>query len=90
MAQADYSDYNRLGSVGSAFEKQGQADLQDEISRYNFNQDSPRDALADYMALIGGGQQGGAKTSSQPIYSDAFGKYLGYAGTAANIYGNLF
>jgi len=90
MAQADYQDLSQLGQVGAAYEGQGQAELQDQINRYNFEQQAPRDALQQYMATIGGGSYGNSQTTSQPIYSNPFGEGLGMASTAAGIAGNLW
>ena len=90
MAEADYGDLERLGAVGGAFEAQGGAELQDQISRYYGEQQAPRDALKEYMALVAGGKYGGGTQASKPIYSDTMGKYLSYAGTGASIAGGLF
>ena len=90
MAQADYTDLSQLGTVGGAFEQQGQAELQDRINRFMQQQTAPRDALKEYMATIGGGTYGGQSTTQQPIYSDPFGQALGTAATVAGIGGSLF
>ncbi len=90
MANYDYGDLERLGSVGGAFEAQGQAELQDRINRFQIGQQAPRDALREYMATIGGGSAGGRATTTAPTYSDSFGKYLSYGAKGAGIAGSLF
>ena len=90
IAASDYNDFERLGSVGGAFEAQGEAELQDRIRRFDFNQNAPRDALREFMATVGGGSYGGTSTTAQPIYSDPFAKYLGYGAQGAGIAGSLF
>ena len=90
MAELDYGDLQRLGAVGGAREKLAQAELQEDISRFGYQQDAPRQALREFMATVGGGQYGGGETTAQPLYSDPFATGLGYAGTAAGIAGSLF
>jgi|APSaa5957512535_1039671.scaffolds.fasta_scaffold00673_4 hypothetical protein len=90
IAASDYSDFERLGSVGGAFEAQGQAELADRIQRHDFNQQAPRDALREFMANVGGGSYGSSSSTTRPIYSDPFAKYLGYGASGAGIAGSLF
>ena len=90
MASADYGDLTKLGQVGSAYEGQGRAELQDQINRYIHAQQAPRDALKEYMASIGGGSYGGSSTQQQPIYSNPFGEALGMGASAAGIAGSLW
>jgi hypothetical protein len=90
MAELDYGDLQRLGAVGGAREKLAEAELQEDISRYAYQQDAPRQAVREFMATIGGGQYGGSQTTAQPLYSDPFATGLGYAGTAAGIASSLF
>jgi hypothetical protein len=90
MAELDYGDLQRLGAVGGAREKLAEAELQEDVSRFAYQQEAPRQALREFMATIGGGQYGGTETKAQPLYSDPFATGLGYAGTAAGIAGSLF
>ena len=66
LAQADYADIGMLGQVGAAREGQAQAQLQDQVNRFNFQQNEPTNRLAQYMGLIGGGY-GGQSTNSQVV-----------------------
>lgn len=64
MAQLDYSDFGALQNVGQAREALGQAQLQDEINRFEFSQREPGSRIGDYMGLVGGGYGGSGTTSS--------------------------
>jgi hypothetical protein len=72
-AAQDYNDMQKLLSVGQAYEGQAGAQLQDEMSRYYAEQQAKKDALADYMAIVAGGQYGGNRTTTTPIYSSGGG-----------------
>lgn len=72
-AQQDYNDMTKLLGVGQAYEGQAGAQLQDEISRYYAEQQAQKDAIADYMAIVAGGQYGGNRTTTTPIYSSGGG-----------------
>lgn len=90
LAQTDYADLGRLLNVGGAREQQFGADLQDQISRFNFEQQEPRRRLAEAMALIGGGQYGGTQTTNAPIYQNSTANTLGGLASLASIGGSLF
>jgi hypothetical protein len=91
MAAADYADLGQLERVGAIREGQAGAQLQDDISKFNFQQTEPRTRLAEYMALIAGGNPGGGTSSTtQPIYSNGLANGLGAASTAAGVAGTLF
>lgn len=91
MAAADYGDLSQLQNVGAMRESQAGAELTDDIDRFNFSQSEPRRRLAEYMALVSGGNPGGGtSTTTQPIYSNGLANGLGAASTAAGIAGTLF
>lgn len=90
MAAADYSDIDKLGGVGAAYEQQAGNQLQDEISRFQYQQQAPRDALKEYMAMVGGGSYGSNQTTNQPLFSNPWAQGLGMAGQAAGIAGSLW
>jgi len=90
LAQTDYTDLQALQQTGAAREQQAGAQLQDQINRFMFQQQEPRDRAREYMTLVGGGSYGGTSTTQKPIYSNDFATGLGYAGTAAGIAGSLF
>jgi hypothetical protein len=89
MAQQDYTDIQALKGVGSEYEAQAGAELQGDINRFNFDQQAPKSALAQYMALVGGGGYSDS-TSSTPIYRNKTNDLLGGAATTAGIAGTLF
>ena len=89
LAAQDYQDINALKGVGSEYEAQAGATLQGDINRFNFDQQAPKSALAQYMALVsGGGYSDGTK--STPIYRNKTNDFLGGAATTAGIAGSLF
>ena len=89
MAQLDYLDPSKLIDVGAAREGMAGAQLQEDIDRFNFMQDEPRQRLGEYMPLVTGGQYTSTSTT-QPIFSDPAATYLGYGATGAGILGDLF
>ena len=58
MADLDFADLSRLGQVGAAREAQQAAELQDQIRRFEFQQQIPSQKLADYLSAIKGGTFG--------------------------------
>jgi hypothetical protein len=90
IAAMDYGDLAQLERVGAAREGQAADELQDEISRFNFEQTQEQDALDRYMALVAGGQFGSRQTATEPIYQDRTSDALSNIGTAAQIGSSLF
>lgn len=64
LAAADYADPGMLAQAGATREGLSQAQLQDEINRFNFAQSEPTNRLAQYMGLVNGGY-GSSSTASQ-------------------------
>ena len=89
MAQQDYTDIQALKGVGLEREAQAGAELQEDISRFQYEQQAPKDALAQYMALVSGGGYTDT-TQRTPIYRNRTADILGGASTAAGIAGTLF
>ena len=94
LAAQDYYDIAQLRGVGAEREQQAARELQDRVSRFQFQQTEPYGRLAAYMGLIGGGYGGQTQQTGQVLapYSGANPLLtgLGAAGTAASIAGNLF
>jgi len=90
MAEADYGDIQRLLSVGQGREAYSQTELQDQINRYNYEQNLPQAKLQSFLSGVYGSPGGGTSTSTQPIYSNpgqqGLGNLLGLAGTGASLY----
>lgn len=64
--QFGQADLMALAQVGAAREAQEQAELEASMQRFQFEQEAPRAALADYMATVAGGTVGGQ--TMQPVY----------------------
>jgi len=91
MAEADYGDIQRLLAIGQGREGYEQTALQDQINRYNYEQNLPQAKLQSFLSGVYGAPSGGISTSTQPIYSNpsqqAFGNLLGLGGVGAQLYG---
>jgi len=75
--QAALMDEKLLTGVGQAKEDLAQAHLQDNINRFNFEQNQPMQNLKDYMALVGGGTVG--SNTIEPVYKNSAASALGGA-----------
>jgi len=75
--QAALMDEKLLTGVGEAREGLAQAELQDNINRFNFEQNQPMQDLKDYMALVGGGTVG--SNTVEPVYKNSASSALGGA-----------
>lgn len=69
-AQADYADIGQLDAVGRAREAMAQALLNDQVARWNFEQQMPFDKLRQYAGLIQG-NYGGTTTTTSPYSAGA-------------------
>lgn len=88
--QQAYGDIAQLAGAGQAREQLAGNYMQEDIDRFNFEQNAPKDALADYMALIGGGQYGRESSTSTPYYTNTASNIMGGLSSAAGIAGSLF
>lgn len=84
MAMTDYQDAAQLANVGAARESQAQAQLQDRVNRFNFEQQTPWDKLARYSGLVSGGY-GSQGTQSTPVYTNNAANFLGGAAAGASL-----
>lgn len=90
LAAQDYADYTALAGVGDTRRQLAQQEKQDEVNRFNFEQNVQADKLARYMALVGGGQFGSTGTESRPVFSNPMAEGLGLATGAAGLGNMLF
>jgi hypothetical protein len=91
MANQDYVDAQQLASVGSAREGMAQANLNDQLNRWNFDQNKQDDALARYSQLIQGNYgQSGSSTSTSPTNTNSAASGLGGALSGAMLGGSLY
>lgn len=75
--QIQNQDLAQLSAVGAAREQQSQAELEDQINRFNFEQNIQQQKLKDYMALVGGGTVG--SNTIQPVFRNSASSALGGA-----------
>ena len=91
LAAQDYADIERLATVGQAREAYDLQALQDQINRFNYEQNLPQARLQSYLSSIYGAPAGGITettgrgTSQQPIYGNPAQSFLGNALTLAGI-----
>ncbi len=85
-AQADYADIAQLADVGRQREAMAQALINDQIARWNFEQQMPADKLAQYAQLIRG-DFGGTTTTTAP-YSSGAGM-LGGMQSGSDLFGGI-
>lgn len=90
LDQARFNDAQALMGVGSTREGYANQALQDQINRWDFQQNQPWNNLSKYAALVGGGQYGGQTTQTIPTQSNPWLTGLGTASTLASIAGSLF
>ncbi len=85
--QAALIDEQLLAGVGEAREGMSQAELQDNINRFNFEQNQPMTNLQNYMGLVGGGTVG--SNTIQPVMRNSAASALGGALGGAQLAKNL-
>lgn len=90
LANVDYQNLQQLLGVGATREGKANEMLQDQINRFNYNQNAPDEALRRYATLVAGGSYGGSGMQQVPVYSSPLLTGLGAAASAASIAGNLF
>ena len=87
--QVQNMDLQQLAAVGAAREGQSEAELADNVARFNFEQNIDAQKLRDYMALVGGGTVG--SNQIQPVFrnpaASALGGALGGAQLASSLGG---
>lgn len=89
LAQTDFSDIAQLLNVGQITENQARALIGDQVSRFDFEQQRPENALNAFLARISGGQFGNQSTQSTPLFSNPASGALGGAAAGASL-GSLF
>lgn len=75
LAEADYLDPSRLLSVGLAREGYTQAEIQDQLARYQYN--APESRLGNYLSSVYGAPRDTTMTTSQPIFGNPLMSALG-------------
>lgn len=86
MAQADYADMSKLLSAGLAREGYTQAEIADQLARYQYSM--PETRLSTFLSGVYAAPAGSVQ--ERPIYENrgqqGFSNLLGIAGTAAMFY----
>ena len=105
LAQQDYFFINQLGTAGSMIDSQNQRTINDDVTRYNYDQNKDQANLSSYMGLLGNAPWGSVTTApkdSPNLFTSALGgAATGYglsagnplgalAGGAAGLFGGLF
>lgn len=68
---AQYAPAQQLENVGAQQEQKSGQTLQDQIDRFNFDQNLPQQKLADYMNIVGGQNWGQSGTTNGTNISNA-------------------
>lgn len=85
LAQQDYTDIARLGEVGAAREDYQQQAINENINRFNFQQQEPWQSLGLYSNLVNG-QYGSTVSTTSPAARRSVGAgLLGGAATGAGM-----
>lgn len=88
IANQDYIDLQNRGQVGAAYDDLANRQMQDQVARYDYNQQAPGIALDQYIARLNN-QAGSSVSSSTPIYTNTLGNVLGGAATGQQIGSNI-
>jgi len=73
-AQLNYFDANQMLNAGRLRDVYNQNVRNDDVNRWNFNQERPWDALGRYQQMIQG-NYGGVQT--RPVYQNSTGQFFG-------------
>ena len=85
--QFGFADLETLAGVGAAREAQEQAELSADIEKFQFEQQAPGAALANYLAAVQGGQLGTQQIT--PYYSNPLASGLSGALGGAMLGGQI-
>lgn len=89
-ANQDYSDFEKLLGVGSAYESQAGAGLQDSINRYDFANQEPLQRLMQLLGIVQPiSGSGGTSTQTQSGGSNGLSSILGGASSTAGLLQSL-
>lgn len=88
LAEADYSDIQKLYGVGQAQETYDQAALADAMQRFNFQQNLPAAKLQSFLSAAYGAPMG--QQTTQPIYRNQMANILGGASLGGFLGGSQY
>jgi hypothetical protein len=78
-AQSQYLPQQELANVGSVYDSQNAANLQDQVNRYNYQQNLPANSLNQLIAQLQGSSYGGGTATQTRVQQPSS---LGLAGGA--------
>lgn len=84
VANQDYTDIGQLAAAGQTQQDYNQQQLDDQVSRWNYNQTLPYEKLNQYLSQIGG-SYGNSTTLSTPTSTNKTASALGGAASGAAI-----
>lgn len=84
LQSMDYNNLNHVLQAGGMQDQMNQAQLSDQVNRWNYNQNLPYQNLQRYQGLTGG-NYGGTATTSQPYFQNKTAGALGGAMMGAQI-----
>jgi len=89
MQQLPYTDLSQMYSGGATQQALQQASINDQIQRWNYQQQLPYQMLNQYLGQVTG-NYGGTSQLNQPILSNPTANVLGGIGSLASIGGSVF
>lgn len=88
MAQAGFAPMSSALTAGQVQDAQSQAQLNDQVQRYQYNQALPYENLNRYMSSVGGGY-GSSSSSTSPVYSNDTAQNVGLGLLGLNTVGGI-
>lgn len=89
QTQADLAKINATGEAGDITDAYNQSKINEDVSRYNYNNNKQWDYISRYLGILNGGYPGGESTGSsygyQPHQGGGFGSFFGPAMSLAGL-----
>jgi hypothetical protein len=86
IREAQFGDAAKLQEAGQAYEGQTAKEIEDQINRYNYNQNAPMAALQDYMAMIQGNYGGTSTQTAKAASGSGLQQGIGAAISLASLF----
>jgi hypothetical protein len=89
VTQANLAKINATGEAGDITDAYNQSKINEDVSRYNYNNNKQWDYISRYLGIVNGGYPGGESTGSsygyQPYQGGGFGSFFGPAMSMAGL-----
>ena len=89
QTQADLAKINATGEAGDITDAYNQSKINEDVSRYNYNNNKQWDYISRYLGILNGGYPGGESTGSsygyQPYHGGGAGSFFGPAMSLAGL-----